>query len=166
MARVALVSGGTRGIGAAISEALLKSEYKVAVTYAGNDAVPAREPGPMIPSAGAALDPAAASLPQGARTEAIPAPEALDRALHAVAAGLTGGLSPAAISLAFADWLLHLAISPGKQMALVVEGLQTTPRLVQQAAQPAALFQPWRLHRRHQATAVFLRRTGPCSRSI
>jgi NAD(P)-dependent dehydrogenase (short-subunit alcohol dehydrogenase family) len=38
MARVALVLGGTRGIGAAISEALLKSEYKVAVAYAGNDA--------------------------------------------------------------------------------------------------------------------------------
>jgi acetoacetyl-CoA reductase len=38
MARVALVSGGTRGIGAAISEALLKSGYKVAATYAGNEA--------------------------------------------------------------------------------------------------------------------------------
>jgi acetoacetyl-CoA reductase len=37
MARVALVSGGTRGIGAAISEALLKAEYCVAATYAGND---------------------------------------------------------------------------------------------------------------------------------
>ena len=36
MARVALVSGGTRGIGAAISESLLKAGYKVAVTYAGN----------------------------------------------------------------------------------------------------------------------------------
>jgi acetoacetyl-CoA reductase len=38
MARVALVSGGTRGIGAAISEALLKAGYCVAATYAGNDA--------------------------------------------------------------------------------------------------------------------------------
>jgi NAD(P)-dependent dehydrogenase (short-subunit alcohol dehydrogenase family) len=37
MARVALVTGGTRGIGAAISEALLKSGYRVAATYAGND---------------------------------------------------------------------------------------------------------------------------------
>jgi acetoacetyl-CoA reductase len=38
MARVALVSGGTRGIGAAISDALLKSGYKVAATYVGNAA--------------------------------------------------------------------------------------------------------------------------------
>lgn len=38
MARVALVSGGTRGIGAAISEALLKAGYHVAATYAGNNA--------------------------------------------------------------------------------------------------------------------------------
>ena len=36
MARVALVSGGTRGIGAAISEALARSGYRVAATYAGN----------------------------------------------------------------------------------------------------------------------------------
>jgi acetoacetyl-CoA reductase len=37
MVRVAVVTGGTRGIGAAISEALLKAEYKVAATYHGND---------------------------------------------------------------------------------------------------------------------------------
>src|SRR4029077_18790755 len=38
MTRVALVTGGTRGIGAAISKALKASGYKVAVSYAGNDA--------------------------------------------------------------------------------------------------------------------------------
>jgi acetoacetyl-CoA reductase len=38
MARVAVVTGGTRGIGAAISEMLKASGYKVAATYAGNDA--------------------------------------------------------------------------------------------------------------------------------
>ena len=38
MARVALVTGGTRGIGAAISNALKTPDYKVAATYAGNDA--------------------------------------------------------------------------------------------------------------------------------
>jgi acetoacetyl-CoA reductase len=37
MARVALVSGGTRGIGKAISVALQQAGYTVAATYAGND---------------------------------------------------------------------------------------------------------------------------------
>jgi len=38
MNRVAVVTGGTRGIGGAISIALKKSGYKVAAVYAGNDA--------------------------------------------------------------------------------------------------------------------------------
>jgi acetoacetyl-CoA reductase len=37
MTRVALVTGGTRGIGAAISIALKNAGYKVAANYAGND---------------------------------------------------------------------------------------------------------------------------------
>ena len=37
MARVALVTGGTRGIGAAISTALMKAGYTVAANYGGND---------------------------------------------------------------------------------------------------------------------------------
>lgn len=42
MARVALVTGGTRGIGAAISKALQAAGYKVAASYAGNDEAAAR----------------------------------------------------------------------------------------------------------------------------
>ena len=38
MARVAVVTGGTRGIGAAISVALKNKGYRVAANYAGNDA--------------------------------------------------------------------------------------------------------------------------------
>ena len=38
MARVALVTGGSRGIGAAISVALKEAGYAVAANYAGNDA--------------------------------------------------------------------------------------------------------------------------------
>jgi len=37
MTRIAVVTGGTRGIGRGICEALKKSGYKVAATYAGND---------------------------------------------------------------------------------------------------------------------------------
>ena len=41
MARVAVVSGGTRGIGAATSKALIAAGYKVAATYHGNEAAAA-----------------------------------------------------------------------------------------------------------------------------
>ena len=37
MSRVAVVTGGTRGIGAAISKGLVAAGYKVAATYHGND---------------------------------------------------------------------------------------------------------------------------------
>ena len=42
MARIALVTGGSRGIGAAISRALKAEGYAVAATYAGNDEAAAK----------------------------------------------------------------------------------------------------------------------------
>ncbi len=42
MSRVAVVTGGTRGIGAAISKALLAAGYKVAAVYHGNDEAAAK----------------------------------------------------------------------------------------------------------------------------
>jgi acetoacetyl-CoA reductase len=42
MARVAVVTGGTRGIGAAISKALEAAGYKVAANYGGNDEAAAK----------------------------------------------------------------------------------------------------------------------------
>ncbi len=42
MARVALVTGGTRGIGEAISKGLKDAGYQVAATYAGNDEAAAK----------------------------------------------------------------------------------------------------------------------------
>ena len=42
MSRVALVTGGTRGIGAAIAKALKAAGYKVAATYGGNDEAAAK----------------------------------------------------------------------------------------------------------------------------
>ena len=41
-----------------------------------------------------------------------------DRALHAAQARFSGGLSPAALALAAADWAMHLSSQPGRQMAL------------------------------------------------
>lgn len=42
MSRVALVTGGTRGIGAAIAKALKSAGYKVAANYGGNDEAAAK----------------------------------------------------------------------------------------------------------------------------
>ena len=42
MGRVALVTGGTRGIGGAVSTALKDAGYKVAVNYVGNDVAAAK----------------------------------------------------------------------------------------------------------------------------
>ena len=38
MSKVALVTGGTRGIGRGVCEALQAADYTVAANYAGNDA--------------------------------------------------------------------------------------------------------------------------------
>ncbi|MFZ0423316.1 MAG: alpha/beta fold hydrolase [Xanthobacteraceae bacterium] len=44
--------------------------------------------------------------------------EFTDRSLHAGIARLTGGLSPAALLQAYADWAVHLAVAPGKGLQL------------------------------------------------
>ena len=50
--------------------------------------------------------------------------ENLDRFLHAVQARYDAGLSPAALLLAYFDWAIHLANSPGKQLELLEEILE------------------------------------------
>ncbi len=42
----------------------------------------------------------------------------IDRVIHALVAKQTGGISPLALWLAYLDWALHLAASPGKQWEL------------------------------------------------
>lgn len=59
--------------------------------------------------------------------------DVVDRALHAQAAHFTGGLSPTALALAYSDWWLHLALSPGKQLQLRSKALRKTIRLGQYA---------------------------------
>lgn len=57
--------------------------------------------------------------------------DALDHAAHAGLARLTGGLSPAALTAAYLDWAIHLAVSPGKQVELTAKGARKWTRLAQ-----------------------------------
>ena len=50
---------------------------------------------------------------------------------------MTMGLSPIALGLATADWWLHLASSPGKQMKLAQRAVQLAQQAVRSTAQPA-----------------------------
>lgn len=53
----------------------------------------------------------------------------LDMELTAQLARLTGGLSPIALAGAWADWAMHLAASPGKQVQLGIKAMHKTQRL-------------------------------------
>jgi polyhydroxyalkanoate synthase len=69
--------------------------------------------------------------------------DSLDRMVHAGLARWTGGLSPASLALAFADWSLHLAVSPGKQIELAQKAIDDGSRLVRMISTPHADWQPW-----------------------
>ncbi len=91
---------------------------------------------------------ASPQAPQPATSPAAPdvppsIPEAVDRAVHAAMARFTGGVSPAALALAFADWQLHLAAAPGKQFALAGEAARSAHRLAEAVVLPNAKFAPW-----------------------
>ncbi len=57
----------------------------------------------------------------------------IDRAAGALSAQMTGGLSPAALWLAWSDWAVHLAQAPGKQAELAAKGWRKTSRLATHA---------------------------------
>ncbi len=88
-------------------------------------------------------------VPEGpcacALTEPPSIAEAIDRSVHASIARFTGGISPAALALAFADWQLHLAASPGKQFALAGEAARSAYRFAEALTLPNAKFAPWSL---------------------
>ena len=48
----------------------------------------------------------------------------IDHTYHAAVAKFTGGISPAAIGLAFADWAVHLSASPGKQAEIAGKAIR------------------------------------------
>jgi polyhydroxyalkanoate synthase subunit PhaC len=61
-----------------------------------------------------------------------------DRSLHAAAARVTGGLSPAALAQAYLDWATHLANAPGKRMQLVDKAVRKAVRFANYASRCAA----------------------------
>lgn len=73
------------------------------------------------------------------------AADAVDRSFHAALARFTGGVSPAAVALAFADWQLHLWASPGKRAALAGRALQAGFQLADASVPRHPVFQPWSL---------------------
>ncbi|WP_342618198.1 alpha/beta fold hydrolase [Rhodoferax sp. GW822-FHT02A01] len=62
---------------------------------------------------------------------------AIDQAFHAQLARFTQGISPASLLSAYLDWMVHLAVSPGKQSELVAKALDDVRRLAV-AAVPTA----------------------------
>ena len=72
------------------------------------------------------------------RCDDYPAPILdLDRATHAALSRLTQGLSPSSFALAWMDWLLHLAIAPGKQLLLADKARRKMGRLLRAASMSA-----------------------------
>ncbi|HEX2137125.1 MAG TPA: poly-beta-hydroxybutyrate polymerase N-terminal domain-containing protein, partial [Microvirga sp.] len=63
--------------------------------------------------------------------------ECIDRVAHGAMAHLSGGFSPAALALAYWDWALHLAFSPGKQVQLLGKAASKVTRLAYQTFQLA-----------------------------
>jgi polyhydroxyalkanoate synthase len=53
---------------------------------------------------------------------------ALDQTARAAVARVTGGISPVSVAAAYADWALHLALAPGKQMQLAEKTLKKSLR--------------------------------------
>ena len=71
-------------------------------------------------------------------TESSYARDSLDRAVRANLARTTMGISPAVFAMAYLDWLVHLAISPGKQLTLGEKALRKAIRLLVYAGRCAS----------------------------
>lgn len=69
--------------------------------------------------------------------ESAPEGATLDLLLNAWLGKFTGGISPAALGNAYADWLSHLALAPSKQQALLQEAWKKIGRWQQYAMQSA-----------------------------
>jgi polyhydroxyalkanoate synthase subunit PhaC len=63
--------------------------------------------------------------------------EVIDRSLHYLLSRTTLGLSPMALAEAYFDWLIHLSLSPGKQLQLWHKGVRKSARLAAHLARCA-----------------------------
>lgn len=61
-------------------------------------------------------------------------PSTIDRLIHAAMGQVTGSISPASLALAYLDWSLHLAQSPGKWQRLGQKAVRKSARLAMYAA--------------------------------
>ncbi|MBI3699759.1 MAG: polyhydroxyalkanoic acid synthase [Afipia sp.] len=97
-------------------------------------------------------EPARADPPVASTDENI---DSLDRSLHAAIAQLTGGLSPATLALAFADWYLHLLAAPGKRASLADKAARAGIQIGQASIPSRAALQPWNLIKPEEADHRF-----------
>jgi polyhydroxyalkanoate synthase subunit PhaC len=81
----------------------------------------------------------------------------VDRALHAMFASLTGGVSPVALALAYIDWASHLAVAPQRRMEVTQDAIKSSRQLFETAARffspgegPWALIKPQPQDRRFE----------------
>jgi polyhydroxyalkanoate synthase len=74
---------------------------------------------PVFTSTELSSEPSDISQTQTPRAEGYEA----DRALHAMVASLTAGVSPVALSLAYIDWAAHLAAAPQRRMEILQGGI-------------------------------------------
>jgi polyhydroxyalkanoate synthase len=100
------------------------------------------------------MEPRVAPLPE-TRQHGQPEAYQADRALHAMLARLTGGISPAALLMAYADWASHLAVAPQRQMEISQEALlgakqffETALRCLSPGQGPWSLIKPQAQDRR------------------
>jgi polyhydroxyalkanoate synthase len=93
-----------------------------------------REPAATPPPQAAHRPPAPSPLPapdpaDGDVDPSLQMAEALDRSFHYMLSRFTLGLSPMALASAEMDWLMHLAMSPGKQLQLIQKAARKWTRL-------------------------------------
>ena len=82
--------------------------------------------------------PAARTDMAGVRPTDVEPPSHLDRMLHALMGQYTQGISPNSLALAWTDWMLHLAQSPGKWQRLAQKAWDKDLRWVDYALRSAA----------------------------